>query len=126
MGTNQELEKLDVELRTAEARIIAIKASLRIIELDIAFLRNIRTQLEQNIEVLKSGEVIPAMEEYKKIKSELALANGRLSALQIDHNQHTASLDKAQKLVLDIRRKYATLLKNQDAKVLKGKFSGQK
>lgn len=122
MNKLQELELADRELKDVSDRLESIRYHLRQLDENLALLNSVRIQFEQNLAVLKSENIIPSMNEYKKIKEDLQSVMNRLYTIRIDQNNHNVALERSEKMLLDCRSRYATLLKNQDAPVLRGNF----
>lgn len=118
----QELEIADRERKEIGAQVDHVKFHLQNLESNIALLRSIQIQYKQNIAILKSKKYITSIQEYRKIRTELHVVNSRLNVMQIDLNNHAVALDRVKKMLFDADEKYATLLKNQDAPVIRGKF----
>lgn len=126
MNRMQELDRADRELKEVSAQIDSIKFHLTTLEENIALLNSVKIQFDQNISTLKSDKIIASFSEYKKIKEDLTSVVNRLYMLRVDFNNHQVALERAEKILLECKAKYVTLLNNQDAKILKGKFGGKK
>lgn len=122
MNKQQELEHADRSLKEILSQVESLKFHLRQLEDNIALLNGIKVSFNQNLSILKSDKIIPSMSEYQKIKNDLNAANNRLYVMRIDQNNHLVALERAEKMLLEYREKYVTLLNNQDAKVLRGDF----
>lgn len=122
MNKIQELEIADRELRETSGRIDSIRHHLKNLDENLAVLNSIKLQFEENLAVLKSENIIPSMNEYKKIKDDLQSVHSRLYTITIDHSNHVSALERSEKMLLECRERYATLLKNQEAPVLRGNF----
>lgn len=126
MGKIQDLEKADIEIRELSVRIEGIKFHIRSLENNIALLNSLRIQFEQNIDVLKGGLVIAAIDEYKKIKEELQTIRNRLQVMRVDFNNHNLALSRSERFLIELQAKYAILLKEQSGRVIKVNFGGKK
>lgn len=126
MNKTQELERTDSEIKELGTRIEGIKFHLRGLEKDMALLNSLKIQFEQNIDFLKSEQIIAAIYEYKKIKEELQNTRNKLYAMRIDFNNHNVALERTEKILIELREKYVILLRNMDGRVIKGNFGGKK
>lgn len=126
MSKLSDLERASKELGEVSARIEQIRHHVQNLEANLALLNSVRIQFEQNIALLKSGEVIPSVLEYRKIKEDLDTVQRRMDALRIDCNSHVSMLERANKILLELSEKYATLLRNADGRIIKGSFGGKK
>lgn len=126
MSKLSDLERAGKELGEISARIEQIRHHVQNLEANIALLNSVRIQFEQNIALLKSGDVIPSVLEFKKIRQDLQTVQTRMNLLRIDCSNHVTMLDRANKILLELSEKYATLLRNADGRVIKGSFGGKK
>ena len=126
MNRTQDLEKVEQEIKDLSTRIEGIKFHIRGLKENMALMRSLRIQFEQNISVLKDEYIIAALHEFKKIREDLQTVNTRLNALTIDFNNHNVVLERSEKFLIELNEKYVMLLRNQDGRVIKGNFGGKK
>ncbi len=121
-----ELAQADKELKEISAKVETIRFHLQSLESNIALLNSVRIEFEQNLAVLKTEKLIAAINEYKKIKEDHQTVLNRLYVLRIDQGNHVLALERAEKMLLEAKERYAILFSNQDAKIIRGNFGRQK
>ena len=125
MNKQQELERADAELKELGTRIEGIKFHLRSLDNSMSLLRSLHIQFSQNLSTLRERGIVALASEYKKIRDDLAIVNNKLYVMSIDFRNHEVALERTEKILVESREKYVTLLRNQDGRVIKGNFGGK-
>ena len=83
---------------------------------------HIKKNIEENISVLKSRQIITIAIEYKKAKEDLDKIYNKLTMLRINKTNLGHSVDQAAKNLMDSREKYLHALESKVSKVIEVNF----
>lgn len=88
-----ELNKASQALVEAQSRVLSISAAVLAVEKDLAILKSVEANLEENIRVMKRRRLIVLAHEFRKALRDLDICKSRMALLRIDlaNNQRIQS-----------------------------------
>lgn len=118
----QSLQQTNDLIKECSDRIDGLRRHIRGLEEHIALHVHIEKQLKQNLSVLKDHETVAIASEYKRAKEDMGVIGRKITISQIDLKNSVLSLEKAEKLVIELKAKHDMILESQKGKVLTGHF----
>lgn len=95
------IEKAEKDLKDANDKLLLVSHHVGVAENELFMLSKIELALIENLETLRSGEVIASAREYKKIKEDLVRARHQMVVLETDLKTYIKILKNAQKRLED-------------------------
>jgi chromosome segregation ATPase len=122
MGKQDELAKLDRNIKDTEIRLKTFDTNIGTIQKEIDFLLNIEKQLDENISYLKKVKIIALATEFKKAKEDLKKTKTRLVQLKSDRTINEKAHKELGAMLQKNKEAYDRLTQTSDNNVLQGKF----
>lgn len=122
MAKLPSLDKIEAEIKETSDKIESLVSHIHGLEENLALLKNLEKQFEQNISVLKDNMIISVASEYKKVRMDLKTVSGRIGVTFTDLKNSRVFMERAETLLVDLKVKRGIILENQNAKVLIGYF----
>ena len=117
-----DLNEAERDLKEAQDRQDALSAHVSKVGNEIALVEHVIKNLQENISILKSRQIITIAVEYKKAKDDLEKLRNNLTMLKINKNSLEHSTSQAGKFLAECRERYAVTLKNQGSRVIEVDF----
>jgi len=105
MNKQAEFHAAESAVIEAEAKLKSIGIALEGLEKEIGILTVVEGNLLANLNTLRRKEIIPLADQYRKAKSDLNVAQTRLSFLRVDRETHLRAKEKAEKNVEKMRER---------------------
>lgn len=117
-----DLDVASIELHDATNRYEAMQAHVHKVDGEIAMLVHVQKNLEANISVLKSRQIITVAVEYRKAREDLGKVHNNLTMLKLNKNSLEHSTEQARKFVVECRERYQAALSVQGERVIEVDF----
>ena len=123
MNKQMELDKLDRTIKDGTIRACTVKSNIEILDRQIDSLGEAERQLEENLKFLKQEKGIAvSVDEFKKIKEELAKTRIRLITSKNEREDFRKALNNVNKAIEDSKEAIEKIKKDGENNVLRLNF----
>jgi hypothetical protein len=109
MSKSEDIERAEKVLKELTERLQSCNVNLTRIINDIAMFEVLKKMLVENIQVLKSEDIISVASEFKKAQDELERTKDKLLVLNLSLITHKRTIAEIQKNVIENKDKLANL-----------------